>query len=178
MPTQLATLTRDDWINKAKESDAEYTHCFVPVITLSYMHDVHPIDRDVHCSFKTFIDAGGITKLKDQLRQSGLNVLYWSDTIVATLFEVQNNNNGPSLEDQFLKKQRNIFIIDISDSAYTYKNISIVCEYVDVFDPLAEYTVNYAEVERQEQSKQVAANFVKRIREKRIMDDTGDQDLW
>lgn len=171
MQHQLANMAKTDWIKKAKESTDSYIHCFIPVITLSYMHDVHPLNRNIHVSFKTFIDNGGINTLKNQLKKANLKVLYSSTDIVSTLVELQEGD--VSIETQFLNKERNIFVIDISDSVYAYKSIIIVCEYNDAFDPLANHTVDYEVVEQYKKKKQSAANFIKHMQKTQT-----DDSIW
>ena len=165
MTNRLFELTKKDWIAKAKESKSGYIRCFIPVIHLSYMHDVHPIDRDINQPFRKYITKGGIDEITSHLLGIGILPLYSADNIVSILNAVDTDQ--PSLQDQFLDKERNIFIIDISDSSYLDKNIVIVCEYIDETnkdDRLADHTVDYDAVKTHNEQKEAIASLLKRMR--------------
>lgn len=175
MEKQLFDLTKENWIAKAKESKAGYVKCFIPVIQLSYMHDVHPINRDINQPFRKFINEGGINKLVNHLHNIDITPIYSADNIISVLNAVDNGE--PSLQDQFLNKDRNIFIIDISDPSCLDKNIVIVCEYIDQSnkkDRLADHTVDYDAVKTHNEQKEAFASLFKRMRENKSTDVSDD----
>lgn len=175
---QLFDLTKQDWIAKAKQSQSGYINCFIPVIQLSYMHDVHPIDRDTHQPFRQYIAEGGINQLVNHLESIDVIPLYSADNIVSVLNTVDKGE--PSIQDQFLDKERNIFIIDIFDistSSYFHKNIVIVCEYIDETnktDRLADHTVDYDDVKTHNEQKEAVASLFKRMKENKSTDVSDD----
>lgn len=175
MSKNIFTYTKDEWINCAKQGEPDYGTCFIPVIRVNYLHEVN--NTDEFSTLKSFIQTGGYQMVHHHLKSNGLLPLKLDYDIVSAIHTVTTkSDNQPSLEQQFLDKQRNIFIIEISDHTFSGKDLIFTCEYMSTGQPLADYTVDYDAVTKRDKERQSIEALFARLRQKR--NDTDVDDLF
>lgn len=176
MTKNVFDWNKTDWINKAQESEAGFVGCFIPTITLSFIHDM-PTKRDLYGSFKKYTDSESTREVKDHMESLGFSVLYATEAVVEAINHVALTvDTSVSIEQEFLDKKRNVFFIHISDSTYYHKDLILVCEYIDLAHPLADYTVDYNDVAERNNMRESTRALFDKLRKKRENEDLNDLD--
>lgn len=166
------SFTFTELCEQAKKSTNLYTLTSVPAMSYFYFDFAEKagLDIDEMYTLNKFIQKVSYDEKRAIFEKLGFNVLYMTLSIVKMghiLADKPKDASGKpdtsaqSLEEQFLDNKRNVFILEVETG---YENIYFLLEYpLDIGngdDPLANYTVDRAELQRKkEQSERIRKLF-------------------
>lgn len=151
-------MTKQELISTVQKAEPLYTNNYVPGLEFFYFDFAEKmgISTDTYTHINKFIKDASYNEKKKMFTDLGFNVLYMTLSSMKTLDFLSDTSNGPSIEQQFLDKQRNVFMIEVT--MYHSDSIVFVLEYRDD-KPLADFTVNYDEVRRKKEQQEKIRNL-------------------
>lgn len=155
--------THEDWIDKAKKSEPDLMGCEIPFIHASYNHDFAPsINEDR--TFSQYVRDVSYDEKIALFHSVGFKVLFMTlDLMKVNTMVKKTDHNGLSLNQQFIDKDRNVFIVCVDNLD---NELYFVCEYDKVDEALADFTVDYEKVKADNERRAKTRNMMAKWREK------------
>lgn len=153
--------THEAWLSLAKAAEPGITGNSIPMIEVdleTFKASLH-LDGS-HADFVLHIPAD---EKKRWFEQCGFDVLTLAHSIITVDRFLTMKEHGPSIEQQFIDKQRNVFIVNAN---HWDKDFFAVLEYSSA-DKLANYTVDYAALAKREADRARTKAFMDKIRNKK-----------
>lgn len=153
----MITLTKENLIAQIKQQEEGILGLSLPMLNIHYAEYATAINlsTDTFYTLKKYIFETGYAEKAAIFTNMGFNVLF---TTLSPIKVADFASKG--IEQAFLDKQQNVFIVSIDQSL---DSLYFVLEYpLENNDALANYTVDYAEIQARAERKAAIRNLFKK----------------
>lgn len=154
----MEKFTFEQLVQEAKQSEAGIVGTYLPMIDMHYIDFAHRagLSEEQYPTIKHYIKNATYKEKRELFESLGFDVLYMTLSNMKVLHKARDTSHGTSIDQAFLNKERNVFLLHIEGG---YDTLIFMLEYQDKNDPLADHTVDYEEVEREKQRKEEIRNL-------------------
>lgn len=149
----MEKFTFEQLVQEAKQSEAGIVDTYLPMINMHYIDFTQRagLSEEQYPTIKHYIKNASYKEKRELFESLGFKVLYMTLSNIKVSQKTRDTSNGTSIDQAFLNKERNVFLLHVEVG---FDTLIFMLEYQDKNDPLANYTVDYDEVKREQKQKE------------------------